>query len=371
MKKDIVNWKNVFGYAGSFLALLIGSGFATGQEILQYFTSYGYMGLIGSFVVFILFLYVGTRFISVGQREKFDKGTQIYHYYGGKYIGLFYDFFSAIFIYMSFIIMTAGGGTTLHQQYGIPVSIGCIAMAFCTAVTVIMGLSNIIKIIGKIGPLKVMLFIFIAVAAIYSNPSGISQAQQIIPDLKLMKASSNWFFAALSYVGFCMLWLAAFMASMGKQANSQKEAKLGGALGALTFSVAVALLSLALMAHIEQVAGTQIPTLYLALDIHPFMAVLFSIIIVLGVYAAAVPLLWTVSSRFSDSTSRFRILTIVLAMLGAFIGLEIPFNRLVNIVYVINGYVGICLLLLMVKKDISLYRTGKSITHSINPPSGN
>lgn len=99
-------------------------------------------------------------------------------------------------------------------------------MELYTAVTVIMGLSNIIKIIGKIGPLKVMLFIFIAITAIYSNPSGIVQTQQTIPSLKLMKASSNWFFAALSYVGFCMLWLAAFMASWAKKPTARKRQNL-------------------------------------------------------------------------------------------------------------------------------------------------
>ena len=35
----------VLTYAGAIVAFLIGSGFATGQEILQYFTSYGYSGI--------------------------------------------------------------------------------------------------------------------------------------------------------------------------------------------------------------------------------------------------------------------------------------------------------------------------------------
>ena len=34
--------KAVMKYAGAFIAWVIGSGFATGQEILQFFTSYGY-----------------------------------------------------------------------------------------------------------------------------------------------------------------------------------------------------------------------------------------------------------------------------------------------------------------------------------------
>lgn len=45
--------------------------------------------------------------------------------------------------------------------------------------------------------------------------------------------------AALSYIGFCMLWLAAFMAGMGKNANSEKEGSLGAIGGALGFSCGI------------------------------------------------------------------------------------------------------------------------------------
>ena len=72
MEKQTVKWSNVFGFAGAFCALLIGSGFATGQEVMQYFVSYGYWGLAGAIVVLLLFLYVGTEFMAVGHREKFN-----------------------------------------------------------------------------------------------------------------------------------------------------------------------------------------------------------------------------------------------------------------------------------------------------------
>ena len=37
-----INFKKVFKTAGAFMAWVIGSGFATGQEVLQFFSSYGY-----------------------------------------------------------------------------------------------------------------------------------------------------------------------------------------------------------------------------------------------------------------------------------------------------------------------------------------
>ena len=41
-----VSWKRVLILAGAIIAFTIGSGFATGQEIIQYYTAYGIKGLL-------------------------------------------------------------------------------------------------------------------------------------------------------------------------------------------------------------------------------------------------------------------------------------------------------------------------------------
>ena len=348
MEKQTIKWSNVFSFAGAFVALLIGAGFATGQEIMQYFVSYGFWGIAGAAVVLLLFLYVGREFMAVGQREKFEKGNDIYLYYGGKYIGRFYDYFSVIFIFMSFFVMVSGAGSTIEQHYGINKNVGCTVMAVCVAFTVILGLSRIVQIIGKIGPLKAGLFIVIGLYGIIYHFGDIIAADKIIPELNLLQASPHWFMAALSYVGFCMLWLGAFLASLGKVSNSQKEAKLGATYGAVLFCVALVIVMLGLMSVVTQVADVEIPSLFLAEAMHPSVATLFSVILVLGIYSAAVPLLWTVVSRLAQpKTKRYIVTTFGLAAIGLLIALSISFKELVNIVYVLNGYVGIFLLLLM------------------------
>lgn len=353
MNEQKLNVSQIIIYAGAFIAFLIGSGFATGQEIMQYFVAYGFSGILGAFVVFALFLYVGTSFISAGYNNKFPKRSDIYSYYCGKVIGTFYDYFSIIFIFMSFIVMIGGAGATINQQYGLPVYIGGIGMAILAGTTVIFGLSKIVDVIGKIGPVIAVMAIGLGLVSIILNPSGLSTASEVIPTLNLMKASSNWIFAAGSYVGFCMLWLATFMSSIGAEAKSKRDAIWGAILGAVGFSAAVIIVALGFMANIEQVAGSMVPTLILAGNIHPALAVAFSLTVVAGIYTTAVPLLWTVVARAAEEkTSKFRIITVVLAVLGTFIGLKVPFDRLVNIIYVINGYVGIFLLVLMIIKDV-------------------
>lgn len=360
-KNNTVKPYKVLNYAGAFIALLIGSGFATGQEIMQYFAAWGYKGIIGAIVCFVLLAYVGMSFISAGYNNKFETPNDIYRYYCGKYIGTFYDYFSTLFIFLSFTVMIAGAGATTEQHYGISPYIGGIVMATVTIITVIFGLKRIVDVIGNIGPVIVVFAIIVGAIAIFMNLDGAKEGPEITKQLvesKTIKvASTNWLLAAGSYVGFCMLWLAAFLGGVGSGANSEKEGKIGAFGGAAGFSLAVILMSLGLLFNIGDVGGSQIPNLLLAGKIHPLLADIFSIIILLGIYTTSVPLLWSVISRFAkENTIKFRVLTVVFGIIGVVIGLIIKFDQLVNVIYVLNGYIGLILLFIMIFRSIQWKR---------------
>ncbi|OLS03630.1 YkvI family membrane protein [Tissierella creatinophila] len=353
MLKGKIDLKMVFSYAGAFIAFLIGSGFATGQEVLQYFSSYGFKGLLGVLTVSLLFFYVGSSFMSVGQEHKFENGNEIYKYYCGNKIGTFFDYYSIVFIYMSFIVMIAGAGSAINQQYGLPIPIGGIALGVIAGATVIFGLSNIVDVISKIGPVIILLTITLGIFAIARNPEGLRNANTILSQVEVLKASTNWFFAALSYVGFCMIWLAGFLASMGSTSKSKRESVLGILFGTLGFGLALAIIVLGILANIKELAGSQVPSLALAQMIHPILAIIFSAIVIAGIYTTSVPLLWQVIARFAEEkTKKFKTLTISLTVIGTTIGVLIPFDKLVNKVYVINGYIGIILIGFMIFKSI-------------------
>ena len=342
----------IITYAGAIVAFLIGSGFATGQEILQYFTSYGYWGAFGTgFLVLALMTYVSVEFFVVGQARKFDRPSRIFHYYCGKYLGTFFDYFSIVFVFLSFAVMVAGAGAVFEEHYGLSKYVGGVGLAVVVGITVWFGLKSLVDVIGKIGPLIVVIAIALGILGIVRNPGGISVGNALLPGLELTQASTNWFMSGLSYVGFCMLWLAAFLTALGKTARNRREAASGGFVGAAVFSVACIIVGLGLLANIARVNGTEIPMLVLANDLSPALAAGISVVILAGIYTTAVPLLWTVSSRFyAEEKPGFKYLTLALAAIGTVVGLVIPFSQMVNIVYVINGYVGILLLVLMLVK---------------------
>ncbi|MDO5114457.1 MAG: hypothetical protein Q4D58_00030 [Synergistaceae bacterium] len=357
MDSNKVSPLNVIRFAGAFIAFLIGAGFATGQEVFQYFAAYGYQGvLVGAFVL-VCFVYVGGAFISAGYRERFANTNDIYRYYCGKYVGGFYDYFSIAFIYMSYIVMLGGAGATVSQHYHLAPAIGAILMMVLSAATVVFGLGKIVDVIGSIGPVIVVVAIGVGLASALSNPSGVSAGAALVTsgELEITRVGSNWFMAGTSYVGFCMLWLAAFLAAMGTKANSVKEAVLGTTLGAVGFVAGALVLMFGLLAYVGDLYTSDIPSLVIAAKVWPALATIFSVIIIAGIYTTAVPLLWSVSARFAEEkTTKFYALTAGLAAVGCFVALALPFRRIVNIIYGINGYVGILLIFFMLAASFGI-----------------
>ena len=308
--------------------------------------------LIG-LLVLLLITYVCVEFFVVGEARKFDRPSRIFHYYCGKYLGTFFDYFSILFVFLSFTVMVAGAGAVFEEHYGVSRYVGGVLLAVVVGVTVWFGLTSLVDVIGKVGPLIVVIAMALGVLEVVRNPGGLAEGAELLPTLDITQASGNWFMAGLSYVGFCMLWLAAFLTALGKTAHNRREAATGGVAGGVAFSLACVIVGLGLLANIGAVAGTEIPMLVLASDLGPWMASGFAVIILAGIYTTAVPLLWTVSSCFyRDKTARYKYLTLGLAAAGTVIGLALPFSQMVNIVYVINGYVGILLLVLMLVKTV-------------------
>lgn len=353
-----VSIRRVIIMGGAFIGLLIGSGFTTGQEIMQYFVSFGKMGYAAVGLMFLLFVYVGCSFVAVGYEQQFEEPKNIYRYYCGKLIGNFFDYFSVVFLFMSFWVMVAGAGAVFAQSFGWPNWAGGAIMGGITIVTLYFGFSRLVDIIGSIGPVVSILAIILGFAGIAMHPEGISTFANQVPTLvesgKILQAGENWFMAVISYVGFCMMWLAVFMTNMGTTANSRKEGVLGTIFGATLFSAAVLLLMLGLAANLTDVAGAQIPTLILATKISPALATIYTIIVFVEIYTTAGPLLWTPVKRIApdEKSSKYRMAILVLGVVGIIVGLRVPFDKLINVIYVINGYVGFLLFFMMIVTDV-------------------
>lgn len=347
MRSEKLDIKTLIGITGAYVAYMMGSGFSTGQEILQYFACYGMAGLFSILLCMGLLIFAAVSFIRAGYREQFNKPEDVYIYYCGKRLGKAYHYFTTVSIYLCFIVMVAAAGAAVEQYFGISRIIGAIAIGVLACATVMLGLNSLVSILGHIGPFMILMVILTAAAETIAR----------IPDMKLLRASPSWVLASISYVGISVVWLASYLTSIGKSASSIRSASAGAAGGVIAFYIGMLLIYFAIMLNIDELAGAQIPMLILAGHISPVMSGVFSILIVTGIYTASVPLLWQTAFRLAEEGSlRFRRISVLLAALGIAASLLLPFNRLMNIVYVLIGYLGFLLLACMVLKAAKIIK---------------
>ena len=355
MKESKMNFKTVIALTGACIAFYIGAGFATMQEVMQYEASYGSLFWVVILVAAAIYVYTNISFATNGNRLKLERGGDIYKHYSGKYIGTFFDYFSAFFCYMCFIVMCGGANATAAQQWGLPNGVGAAILTVAVVGTAFFGLDGILNALGKLGPVIIVLILIVAtITAISGAPNFAANVADIDSGaVKLAQVGGgNPIVSGLSYGGFVILWFAAFLAEIGSK-NKLKEVNTGMLLSTLFIFGAAAICSIALIGHLAQTGTADIPALILANQINPIFAQIFAVIIFAGIYTTAVPLLWTGVGRVAkEGTSRYKLLTVVGGVVGMLAAYFLPYKSLVNVLYGMNGYLGFVLVAFMIVYDV-------------------
>lgn len=351
-------------FFGSTVSFYIGAGFATMQEIVQYEASYGSRFPLVILTAAVIFIYTNLSFATNANRLRLARGADIYDAYCGvagprfgPFAARFYRGFSAFFCYASFIVMCGGAGSTVSEQWGLPVWLGSVLLALLSVLTAVFGLRGITAALGRIGPVNVGMMLLVAVGAL------IRGAPEYAPHLAevdtgvyagVMKqiGGGSPFLSGASYGGFVILWFVTFIAELGAK-NRLGEVNGGMLLGSLFVFTASALCCAALICFIPETASAGVPALVLAEKVSPVLAAAFAVTICCGTYAASVPLLWTAARALADESSpKYRPLTVLLGAAGCLIACFLPYRAAINLLYGLNGYLGFVLVAFMLVYDI-------------------
>ncbi len=366
-----IRWPMVIKLGGSYCAFMIGAGFATGQEISQYFTSYGFVLSICGFIVsLVLGFWTQAAVMDVGYDTDDIEGRNVYANLCGKYLGIALSIFIPIFMFLTFVIMIAGCGATFEQHFGINAWVGSGILVVLSTFVVFLGLARVIDTIGFMGPLIIVICSILGFIVLVTHPFNIAESDAFIASKDMYQASSSVFLSAILYVLWGIVMGLPFMSAMGSRAQNKKEIVWGALVGNVLFNIALALISFAMASQIEFVYDKSIPALAMADSISYGFGFVYSLILLIAIFTTAVPLQWTVASRISSEGSKwYFIAIIVLAILG-FFGGQLPFEMLINYIYPLIGYLGFFVLAMIIWRQFNQIRNYYGKKKAIEEGSG-
>lgn len=347
----------VIKLAGSFCAFLIGAGFASGQELMQYFTNYGLAKCVGVLLInCILGAWTCTAVMNIGNEQKDVRGLDCYTNLCGKYVGTALSWFIPIFMFLTFVQMMSGFGATFNQYFGVNNWIGAGILAAACLVICLLGLNKIIDTLGFVGPCIIIIAIVLAIAVLATHDLDIGRWNDFVATEHPLTAAGNWVGAGISYALWNICMCMPFLSVMGSKAQNKTEVATGVILGNVLFSIGAFMLVLAEASQIEAVQNFEIPALHMANELSPAFGFIYAIVLSFAIFTTAIPLLWSSAARiFPEGSGKYKILVTILIIAGVF-GSYIPFHYLVNIIEPMVGYVGILGWIFIIWRDIKLVK---------------
>ena len=337
---------STFKIAATYIGTIVGAGFATGQEILQFFARFGKPGLIGLALTTTLFMYFGYVIMSLGKQVNAESHLDVIRYSGKKVITILTDILITFFLFGAFAAMIAGTGALFQQQFHINAIVGNIVMAVLTAVTVLIGFDAVINSISFVVPFLLVSVIGISIYSIINAPPVFSET--VLP---LQGGMVNgWFLAAIVYVSYNTVISISVLGPLGAQTKNRKMLTMGSIIGGLGLGLGSLFIFLALLGNLTDIASLEVPMIFIAGRMNPIVQVVYAVILVAEIYTTAVGSLYGFVARVNKNDkkkTRTRIVTI-LVTISAFMAGQLGFSNLVKYLYPLVGYGGLLMLISLV-----------------------
>ncbi len=352
---DQVNVRQVTKLAGGFVAWIIGAGFATGREILSFFASFGYYSFGVIFIILVGFAFTGRVVMEAGYQHRDDPNFRQYEYFCGKKIGRLYYIIMPFMLFFMMGILISATGSTLQEHYSINRYLGSTIMATVILLAYLAGFDRFIQVLSKIGPVLVIFFLVVGSIVIFKDYKNFSNIGLYKDTLANYQATPIWFFSGFLYFSLAISGGGTYFSRLGSSSRSLKLVKYGAWLGSIEVSLAVLILSTAILLNIGSISKVDVPTLYLAGRVGPMVANIFTIILLLGMFSSSSATMWSICRYiYPEKPKKNRIAALIITVAATLVGI-LPFAKLVAIILPSIGYIGIFYIVCVIYKGIKAH----------------
>ena len=341
-------WKRSLAVAASFVGIVVGAGFASGMEALQYFVAYGTNGFFGVILASVTMLFAATAFMTFGSYFLANEHNEVFYNVTSKPAAFIMDWSAVACMFSVGFVMFAGAGSNLQQSFGWPIWVGAVAML---ALMLIVGRFDVDKVSSVIGWATPLLVVFVLIGSIYSftqvdvNWSEVGDyAQQ---EVARADGTPYWWLGALNHTGLNALCGVSMALVMAGDEFDTKSTRYGGILGGVIYAVMLALLVASLLIQVESVNGADMPLLAVIDNVDPVLGFIMTWVIFLMVFNTCLGMFYALAKRLTSKHPERFYPTYAIACVVGF-GLSFAgFQPLVNSLYPILGYLGLFVMAVM------------------------
>lgn len=342
-------WLTASRVGFTYIGTVVGAGFASGQEILQFFTVYGTKGIWAIILVTGLFAWLGIRMMVMGAYLSATSYEAFNNYLFGNRWGRWMNGLISVILFGVTTAMMSGTGALFQEQLGISFHIGVIATSLVALIVIMKGMDGILNVNALVVPLMFIFTVIVGVQGIQS------EGWESLGTMRSFAQEGHWALSAVTYVAFNLAMSQAVLVPLGGEIQDEKTLRMGGIMGGVGLGIMLLSCNFALSLKTPTVLGMEIPIALVIAALGESMKYFFLAVMWGEIFTTLIGNVYGLAAhferRFSFSLHTLMVVIFILGYLCSLVG----FPVLVGKVYPLFGVLGMMVLVMLALRRYPRY----------------
>jgi len=337
------SWKTAWQIAFTYIGTVVGAGFASGKEIVEFFVQYGTQGLIGIFLATGLFIWAGIRVMLIAYRIQADSYQTVSTYLFGHPFGTVFNALLLTVLLGMSSVMLAATGSIFRESFHLSPQIGIWFSMLMIFFVTRKGLFAIHQVNSIFVP---TLIAFTLLVFFHAQPW-----EQPLVSME-SKRSMAWLSSPLYYVALNVSLAQAVLVPIGRQSQSEKPLIAGGILGGAGIGLLLLLAYFSLTVEMPGIQHVEMPMIALLQGVGHAIPLLFSLLVYAEIFSTLAANVFGLSFQLRQ-VARLRTSTILAAILLFSYAISfVGFGSLLRFLYPLFGQLVLFFLVMLLYRQL-------------------
>lgn len=335
------NWPAAFQIAAVYVGTVVGAGFATGKEIVEFFSRFGFFGFISILISGYLLIMLGSKLMRMAAHIKARSYQEFNTYLFGKWAGRGINFFMLFMLLGVSAVMLAGAGAIFEEQLGLSKNLGVFLTIFLSFIIMIIGTKGLVAVNTFVVPLMISFSLILMILSV-RIPHFLEHFFYI------PHADDGWksVVAPFSYTALNLALAQAVLVPIANEVQDDWTIKWGGILGgaSLTLILISGHFTLIMLPNLELY---EIPMAVIMKNLAPFLYWVFVLIIYGEIFTSVIGNVFGLDRQLKQYMGVPTMVSITAIFTVSYLISLVDYGKLLSYLYPLFGYVSLSFFVLL------------------------
>lgn len=324
-------WAKSVQVALTFIGTVVGAGFASGREVMQFFTRFGHWGPYLIIVSTLFFVWIGARVMLLSAELKAKSYEDLNKYLFGEQTGRWVSHLMLIVLLGVNAVMLAGAGSLFSEHLNLNYQTGLIITMFACFMLLRRGMNAILTINTIVVPLMIGFTVFLVFETLRnpSSPHWLTSPSELSP-------WAAWLSPFL-YAAFNLSMSQAVLVPLGAAIDNRKVLLRGAWMGGIGIGFMLLAGHFALSARMPGIKQFEIPMGGIARELGAWLHWIFVLLIFMEIFTTLVADIYGLALQVHERTKAPQGLLTAILLLLCFLAGQFGFGPLLSTLYPMFG----------------------------------